>query len=86
MDFQQDFQSQFMSFFSKGMALLCIQCGSNQQYGIGSDYFGLIQLIFVDYEIFAQNRNIYQRACRTDILQASSEELFVCEDRKRRST
>ena len=47
-----------MGFCGKRMTLIGLQCGGYQQYGVGSHNFGLEQLIFIDYKIFAQDREI----------------------------
>ena len=69
-----------MSLFGQCGTFLAGQAGSNEQDGIGTSQACLQQLIFVDDEIFAQDGQTGERACRAYVVQSTAEECFVCQN------
>lgn len=80
MHFEQNFKPEFMCLHGERVALIRCEAGGNEQHCIGTYNAGLQKLIFVDDEVFTQDRDVDQRACCTDVTQSSAEELFIRED------
>ena len=80
MDFEQHFQSQGVRLGGEVGAFFLRQTGGDEQYGVRACDMCLQQLVFVDDEVFSQDRNVDQRTCRTDVPQRTAEEFLIRKD------
>ena len=80
MHFEQSLQLQFVGFLGEGLALFLCQVGSDEQHGIGISGFGLIELIFIYDEVFAQDGAGDCRSGDADEAQGAAKVFFIGEN------
>ena len=82
MDFQQDFQTQFVCFVHQLAAFFQRKRSRYQQHGVCSGYPCFVELVFIDDEVFAQDGAICHGSRLADEVQPSAEIRFVGQDRE----